>query len=83
MNVFNDGWFWVENEEEWHDVCPEAEDIPDEYPVSVQILETDVGIIFSVLPPELGTYLWNSPYEMEFIPDFDIDKDEDDGPKYH
>lgn len=78
MNVITEGWLWVENEDEWHDLCPEAEDIPEEFPVSVQILETTDGLLFSTLPPEIGTFLWNSPWELEFIPDFDVDEEEVD-----
>ena len=78
MNVITEGWLWVENEEEWHDLCPEAEDIPEDFPVSVQIIETSDGPIFSTLPTEVGTFLWNSPWEVEFIPDFDDGHDEDD-----
>jgi len=75
--VASDGWYWVESEDEWFDICPEAEDIPQEFPVAVQILETSDGLLFSTMPPEIGTYLWNSPYEVGFIADFSLDDDED------
>lgn len=73
MNVIDANWYWCETEDDWHDVCPEAEDIPQEFPVAVQIIETSDGLLFSAMLPELGTFLWNSPHEMEFIPDFDFD----------
>ena len=78
MNVYKDEWIWVETIEEWHDMCPEALEAPDEFPVSVQIIEIDSGLLFSVLPCEVGTYLWNSPYEVGFIADFDVDEEEEE-----
>ncbi len=80
MNVITEGWFWIETEDEWMDICPEADDIPEEFPVAVQTIETNEGILFSTMPTELGTYLWNAPGEIQFIADFDFQDKED---KYH
>ena len=83
MNVYKDEWIWCETEEDWERMCPEAEEIPEEFPVSVQLIETDTGLLFSVLPTEMGTYLWNSPHESQFIVEFNMDDDEKKDDTYH
>jgi hypothetical protein len=83
MNVFDECWYLIQNEKEWEDICPEATTAPTEYPVSVQLLDTSDGLLFSVLPAELGSFLWNNPFEIDYIPDFDYDDDDEDEEEYH
>ena len=77
MNVYEDEWYWCEDLTEFEAMFPEADRTPEEFPVSVQVIETNMGLLFSVLPTEMGTYLWNAPQEVQFIADFELDEEDD------
>lgn len=77
MFVQETSWYFIEDADEWFDAFPEAEEIPEEFPVAVQPMATREGIVLSVMTPEIGTYLWNTDSSIGFVLDMENDPRED------
>ena len=62
-------WYYIEDADEFMDIFPEVEELPDSFPIAVQPIDTKEGMVLSIMTAEIGSYLWYSDSSVEFTLD--------------